>query len=162
MVWGRWIVSNKLWRRPQNNNKSGEQTLPSVLSSFHSALLIRRWNTVSHDPSSARGIQCLHYNITFTVITSRTDKISHSPGSQLYRYTQWDVVFGHILLGNYWSTRWPFYFWDGMESTLRVCSVLLNQCCNVDTSMQPTEIGPCFQILIYGTCSLHPITVCTL
>lgn len=73
-----WTVNNNLQRRAKKNNKSREQALPLTLTSFHSTLLIRLWNTGSCEPSSPSGSHCLHYNITFTVITSRNHKIVHS------------------------------------------------------------------------------------
>lgn len=127
-------MNNNLERRAQKNNESKEQALPSALSSFHSTLLLRLWNTVSREPTSPTGSLCLHYNITFPVITSRTNKISHWAASRLYSwYTLWDV-FLVILLGYYWNTCWSFSFRDEMELALRQCRVPLNQCSKADKS----------------------------
>ncbi len=126
---GLWILMCR--GDAQKNNESREQALPSALFSFHSTLLFRLWNTVSHEPSSPSGSHCLHYNITFTVITSRTNKIGHWSAPLVHTLRR---IFGDILLGYYWNTRWPFYFRDEMELAPRRCNVLLNQCSKVDKS----------------------------
>lgn len=88
---GLWIIICRGGHR--KTMRAGSRYFPQPLSSFHSALLIRLWNTVSHEPSSPSGRRYLHYNITFTVITSRTNKTCNWSASQLYWYTHWEMVF---------------------------------------------------------------------
>lgn len=99
-----------------NNNlqkRAEEQALYLALSLFHSTLLIWVWNSGSHKPSGLSDSHCLHYNITFTVITSRTNKRCH-----WFAYLWWYKLrfrFVGILLGYYWNTCWSFYFRDWIE-----------------------------------------------